>query len=449
MIRRTFERVLGVLVFAGIVLVGLEMALRAFPGALVPLDWLKRFRSETRVEIAQRLALPNETQVWELPRDDDGPPLHLYRGNERTLQRFSAEEESDVTRDAQGFCNPARDRYDLPSIDVVILGDSFTGCLATDPEASWMSRIGQLTGLSVYNVGKGGIGPYEYLQIFRHFGLPKQPRVVILNVYEGNDLRDSVRYHRHVAAVRSGGRGFPSASDRYEPELDYETLLDNPIGRRSYASNLVLAAVGKTAEGAGNAFARATGRAPRRIDFRYELRFDDGTTVPFNVQNADTGEVAHARSLREGDVALAAFDEALEKFVALAREHGFRPVVSYAPSAYTAYADFVAFGDDALTELMPWFSRVQRDHLRRRGEELGYVFLDLTPALQSAAQRLQGEELLYYPANVHYTPSGHRIVGDALAVEIAGLVEPGVDAPVGPDRRHRAGAGRSPRRALP
>jgi hypothetical protein len=102
----------------GIVLVGLEMAPRALPGALVPLDWLKRFRSETRVEIAQRLALPNEMQVWELPRDDDGPPLHLCMGNERTLQRFSAEEESDVTRDAQGFCNPARDRYDLPSIDV-------------------------------------------------------------------------------------------------------------------------------------------------------------------------------------------------------------------------------------------------------------------------------------------------------------------------------------------
>jgi hypothetical protein len=53
----------------------------------------------------------------------------------RTVQRFSSQERSDVTTDAQGFCNPPRDSYDRPRIDVVIMGDSFTGCVAANPEA--------------------------------------------------------------------------------------------------------------------------------------------------------------------------------------------------------------------------------------------------------------------------------------------------------------------------
>ena len=409
---RVTKRLVGVLVFVGILVAGLEMGLRAFPGELIPIGWLKRFQSDVRVEIAQRLSLPNQTQMWELPRDDGGPPLQLYKGKARTKQRFTSEETSNVARDAQGFCNPPHDSYDRPSIDVIIMGDSFTGCLAADPDATWMSRIGQLTGLSVYNLGKGGIGPYDYLQIFRHFGLAKKPRFALMNIYEGNDLRD---------AVRNGGSGYDSAGDRFEPELDYQTLLDNPLGRSSYAANLGLVAIGKVYEGVDNVISRALGEARERVDFRYELRFADGTSVPFNVQNADQDEVRYARRLQRDEVQLSAFDEALERFVALGREHNFRPIVSYAPSAYTAYADVVAFEDDALTKLMPWFSDQQRAYLRQKAEELGFVFVDLTPALQAAAHGLQDEELLYYPANVHYTPSGHRVVADALAPVIMEL----------------------------
>lgn len=417
---RLARRLAGIAVFAGILLGGLEAGLRIFPGELIPMSWLKRFQSDLRVEIAERLALPNESQMWELPRDDDGPPLQLYRANAHTEQAFSAEARSDVTRDAQGFCNPPRDRYDRATIDVVVLGDSFAECIAADPAATWASRIGELSGLSVYNLGKGGIGPYDYLQIFRHFGLPKSPKIVVMSVYEGNDLRDAVRHHDHIAAVRSGGSGYADAADRFEPEIDYEALLDKPFVRRSYALNVGAVALGKAREGIGNAVARAAGNKRERIDFRYELRFDDAI-VPFNVQNADHAEVRYALRLRRGEVELSAWDAALERFVALGHEHDFVPVVAYAPSAYTAYADFVAFEDEALATLMPWFSATQRAWLRDKAEALEVAFLDLTHPLRDGARRLQAEDLLYHPAHVHYTPSGHRLVGDALAAAIEEL----------------------------
>ena len=417
---RLARRLAGILVFTGILLGGLEAGLRAFPEELIPIGWLKRFQSDLRVEIAERLSLPNESQIWELPRDDDGPPLQLYQPNARTERTFSASERSEVTRDAQGFCNPPRDDYDRATIDVVVLGDSFAGCVAADPQGTWMSRIGRLTGLSVYNLGKGGIGPYDYLQILRQFGLPKSPKIVVMNIYEGNDLRDAVRHHEHVEAVRQGGSGYADAADRFEPELDYEDLLDRPVVRRSYAANVGAVALGKAREGIGNAIARATGKMQEPVDFRYALRFA-GDTVAFNTQNADQAEVRYARRLRQGEVELAALEAALVRFVAMAREHDFLPVVAYAPSAYTAYADFVAFEDGALTTLMPWFSATQRAWLREKAEALGFAFVDLTPALQAGARRLQEEELLYYPANVHYTPAGHRLVGDALAPAIMDL----------------------------
>ncbi len=83
--------------------------------------------------------------MWQLPRDDGGPPLQLYRPNVHTKQNFSCKGDgATVTHDAQGFCNPPRDSYDRASIEVIIMGNSFALCVAADAEATWMSRIGQL-----------------------------------------------------------------------------------------------------------------------------------------------------------------------------------------------------------------------------------------------------------------------------------------------------------------
>jgi hypothetical protein len=103
--------------------------------------------------------------------------------------------------------------------------------------------------------------------------------------------------------------------------------------------NVGAVALGKAHEGISKAIAKARGEAPEDVNFRYELRLADGTIVPFNVQNADRAEVRYARLLQRGEVQLSAFDDALARFVAVGHEHEFQPIVSYAPSAHTAYAD--------------------------------------------------------------------------------------------------------------
>jgi hypothetical protein len=257
-----------------------------------------------------------------------------------------------------------------------------------------------------------------------------------MNVYEGNDLRDALRYHE--VAASHGGDG-AIASDRNRDPIDYQALLDHPLGRTSYAVNLVVVALGQAWEGIRNGVLRLVGSeaAPEEVDFRYTLRFAEGE-VPFNVENADESEVRHARMLRAGTVSLEAFDDALARFGALAREHGFTAIVSYTPSAYTAYAPFVEFRDPSLAELLTWFHAEQVRYLETKARGLGMRFVDLTPALAREARARQGRDLLYDPTNVHCTPSGHRVQAETLAEVLFALERGGAPAFAG-----AAGAGTS------
>ena len=409
------KKIVGLLVFLAIFFGGFEIALRAYP-ELIPLTLLKRFHKEPRLEISQRRSLWNESQMRVIGRDDGGPTLKLFKPHSKIWYDFHGKDEKGFTlMDDQGFCNPRRDPYDRAKIDVIAIGDSFTWCVVLSPQATWISQVGEITGMPVYNLGRGGIGPYDYLQILKHFGLTRKPDYVIMNIYEGNDLRDSVRYQEHIAAAQEGRVLYREAADRSTREIDLDSLLDYPLIRDSYALNFTAAVTDKAYEGVKNAILRASGGdAPERVNFHYRLQFP-GKTVDFNLQNADESEVRFARKLEKGDIDFSAFNDALSEFVALARQHGYTPVVAYSPSAYTGYADFVEFEDPSLTELMPWFSRTQRKFLQDKATELGYIFVDLTPALQAAGKSLKEEELLYHPINVHFTVKGNRIVAETLA----------------------------------
>jgi hypothetical protein len=310
--------------------------------------------------------------------------------------------------DDQGFCNPARDSYHRDRIDIVAVGDSFVWCTAVAPDATWGSRLGVLTGRSVYSLGRGGIGVYEYLQLLKHFGLPKRPAAVIMNVYEGNDLRDALRFHwdRRKRGLGSSRELGPS------PILGHGLL-----ARKSYALNFL-------GSGGQRVVAVARNRSlTAGTNFRYRIAFPD-RTVAFNRDNDNVDEVLHARLLREGRIGLDVFDEGLAAFVELARSEGFRPIVTYSPSAYTAYAGRVEFEDASLKDLLAWYSAEQRRYFAEAMASLGGDYLDLTSDLQGAAER--SADPLYFPTNLHWTPAAHEVVARAALDRLGGAL---TDAP--------------------
>jgi SGNH hydrolase-like domain, acetyltransferase AlgX len=65
------------------------------------------------------------------------------------------------------------------------------------------------------------------------------------------------------------------------------------------------------------------------------------------------------------------------------------------------------------------FSDRQRGYFARKAAEAGFVYRDLTPALQRAAAELPSTQRLYFRTNVHLTPAGHAVVAAEVAEEIS------------------------------
>ncbi len=398
-----------------VVAVLLEISLRLFP-ALIPSSLLLNFQKDLREEVAHRKGLPSASDTRFIERTDGGPPLRVYRPEREISFPFDAEDRDAVSRtlmDGQGFCNP-KGSYDHPSIDIIAIGDSFTWCVGVAPEDTWVGRLAAMSGLGAYSLGVGGIGPYEGLQLLERFGLAKSPQVVVMNVYGGNDLRGAVQFHeyRQKLSLREGRAHLVDACVGLPGPVCviYRTLKEGPIGRNSYAFNLISNATRDSILRVRRALAPEESK--EEPSFRYRVRLGSGEVL-FNRGNADLDDLEYARRLESGDISLDAFGEALERFVALGREHGFRPVVSFTPAAYAAYADRVTFEDPPAGELIQRFSDGERAYFASRAAALGYAFVDFTPALRQAAGA--GGEPLYFPSNVHLTKAGHAVIAGVLA----------------------------------
>jgi lysophospholipase L1-like esterase len=381
-----------------------EAALRAFPQA-IPLALLAEFHPEIRSRIASRRRLQRVEDTVLLPRDDGGPAdrMWVYKGGAEITKEFDEPGIVPTVRmDDMGFCNPEPGAYEVEKLDVAVLGDSLTWCTNVAPADAWPARLAEATGLEIYNFAIPGRGLYEHLQVLKRFGLAKSPRVVILAVYEGNDLRDAVRFFEERDGSEAGRRRCPFRLSRL-CDL-HESLMEAFPARHSYAYNVLLSSAWRLAYLAQKS----------DVDFRYVVEFPDGVRMPFNIHNADREEVQFAEGLRERQVRPELFDQALAAFVALAGENEFVPIVAYIPSAHSAYAEMLRFEDESIADLMLSYSDTLRRYFAGRSTDLGYRFLDLTPALQEAARTLPSDRRLYFRSNVHLTPEGHELVARRL-----------------------------------
>jgi hypothetical protein len=277
-------------------LVLLEAGLHLFP-MVIPLPLLIYFNTAVRAEIAHRLNLSNKWDVIYLERDDGGPELWIYRPG--AMVRWPVKDTGAVEirqMDEMGFCNPPEHSYNLSQIDIIALGDSFTTCYAVNPSDTWSSQLGRLTGLSTYNLGRIGLGTHGEIQILKQFGLQKSPRIVILNVYEGNDLRDAMRYYQY--------RQSQEQPETQSPDLNQKLTDTGLLGRYSYVFNLAFAFINYSQEKFSNLPSSDTSdespdsASTNGVDFRYDLVFDE-TVIPFNANNEDRDEVYQARSVQQ------------------------------------------------------------------------------------------------------------------------------------------------------
>lgn len=394
MLRRAAGKLALVAVSVGLVLALAEVVLRAWPG-LIGREVLLEFDRSLRARVAARLGLPRQHErrcLGPEERADAGPELCLFVPG--TLHRFDLEPEDraagaigEVRLDGRGFCNPphaaARERA-----DVVAVGDSFTACTAVAAEDTWPARLEARTGLAVQDLGVPGVGLHEYVEVLARDGLAFEPRVVVVGVYGGNDLRDALRFREHL---ERGGR-----------PRERDAGFAAPLLRHSYALSFVRAA--------GEVLAQRWTRP--EIDFGFEIAVR-GHAQAMNQCGSDLDEVRVARALAAGRAdPVREWDAPLERLADLARERGLRVVVAYLPAAHSAYAPSVRFADAEIGALVSALDEAQRNALPALAERHGLAFVDCTPALRAAAPEA---ELAYFPGNLHPTAAGHAMLAACVA----------------------------------
>lgn len=386
-----------------------EISLRLVPG-LIPPYMLLYFNKDLRHEIAARQNLPLADQTYEITRDDSGPALHIYKPGITIENQFTDVGSKTVTVDENGFCNEPTTYSNNDSFDIVTIGDSFTFCTNVHYSETWSDSLGKKLSATVYNLGSPAKGMYEYLQILKNFGLEKRPKIVVMAVYEGNDLRDAIKYHDYINQAGTGEKNREEDCGGSRVCELYITLQNNRIGMYSYAYNLSLVSVRMLRAW----FINAKNGVEHVRDFSYSMEGSGGVIV-LNPDNTDEDEVINARKLQNGEVALDVFDDALDEFVRLAKENNFRPIIVYIPSAYTAYQNEIKFADAELLPIMENYSRQQRAYFSNKAQELSVVYIDTTEDLVRIAGDYKAKEkLLYFPHNVHLTPYGHTIVSKSI-----------------------------------
>ncbi|MDA0372312.1 MAG: GDSL-type esterase/lipase family protein [Planctomycetota bacterium] len=277
--------------------------------------------------------------------------------------------------DANGF----RNEEGLKRADLVFIGDSYTEAAQVDSSDTFVARVGVAQGMSVANLGRGAYGPQQELVVLRRHAAGYEPKVVVWQFFDGNDLVDAEQYARW----RAGG------ADR--PVTLLRRYLDNSFFRP---------------------WLEAT-RRPKRGDFA-RLVLDDGSEVPVTVRYR-----WKPNQLDERADGMAATGAALREGVAFCRERGIQVLVVVVPVMARVLGDRLRFDDPADAERYvpaesPDAGRDFATGLAAVCAELDVPCVDLAAAFSASA----GADGIYIPRDEHLDLRGHEIAAEAIGAAL-------------------------------
>ncbi|MBK8977041.1 MAG: SGNH/GDSL hydrolase family protein [Planctomycetes bacterium] len=275
--------------------------------------------------------------------------------------------------DERGFRNPDGTRGGA----IAFLGDSYTEAAQVELDDTFVRIVGERLGETVVNYGRGAYGPQQERIVLERYALagdPK-PRVVVWQLFEGNDLTDAEEFVRW----RDGDHETVPLRDRF-----LQNSFFAPLVRQTYRD--------------------------KRGDYA-ELRLDDGTELPITLRypvrrdwlgQRPRGWVETERALREGHE--------------LCRAAGVELVVVFLPVAARVLSDRLRFATDADRErILPSGYETDRGFataVRALCVQLGVRFVDLLPVFRRALDA--GADGIYIPRDEHLDLRGHRLVAQAL-----------------------------------
>jgi hypothetical protein len=299
--------------------------------------------------------------------------------------------------DWQGFRNPS----EIRNADLVFIGDSFTEAGNVGEEETFVRRTASEVARTGRNLGLFGYSPQEELIVLEKYGLPCEPKVVVWQLCEGNDLNDAVQYaRRHLqweAAGRPGRIGDQVARHTAWTQYSPTYWLFQLFAKRT---RFWLEASFRDAQGT-----------------THSTRF---SYLPPRVQPASGTPATRAREIHRGLVLIA---QAIHEGRRLLDARGIRLVILFLPTKMTTMGDLVVFDSWSMERLPARWQVPERESfgtlLGRFCKERGIPYVDATRALR---QEVQTGELTFLPFDTHLSPRGHEIVSELLVKELQPLL---------------------------
>jgi len=335
-------------------------------------------------------------------RQYDYPPLYGIEVQPTTI---------DWLTDEDGFRNGGTKRFN----DIIVIGDGFIedGQSLDDTFPNRLEK--HFSGITVRNLGTGGYGPFQYLEVLNRYGIKRNPKYALIAFNEVNELIDIETYLRWRKGKGAGLRELYDAKtgalskpffNRYT-EMLVETarhiqkvavamaydLLEklNMYGSRPVHPDVVVVEIGKKAT--------------------YKMLFID-RLIPESAE-----EILASNNGRH-------LKEILIEFKELCVRNKIVPLIMFIPSAAHIYAQYS-------TEMSGrnWL-KVRADQIAAKqnvqhaistlARALDIELIDLSHSFESAAK---DGKMLYRPLSTHWNSEGMevaaRIVKGALEPKIS------------------------------
>jgi PAS domain S-box-containing protein len=292
------------------------------------------------------------------------------------------------TRQAEPFelrydHNGFRNDEDLASAEIAVIGDSYVESQMVPSSVLATTRLATSTQKTVANLGQSGYGPQQELVVLKRYALPLHPDVVVWVFYEGNDLLDAQQYADMVKRLGEKMRSMEMIWDRSFTKNSLSWIMRFIKGCSPPAKLPAVAATVLDNEG-----------QEHRVYIKGR-----STSVSLTKQDLN--------ALKES---VTAIGEAYR----LVHKEGARFIVVFAPTAFRVYRDIARFERAGKGNSPPWALDDLPDRLRKMISEISpdIGYLDLTPALRSAAKK---NSLVFLSDDTHWSSEGHQVVADTLA----------------------------------
>ncbi|MDP8246126.1 MAG: SGNH/GDSL hydrolase family protein [Candidatus Hinthialibacter antarcticus] len=327
-------------------------------------------------------------------------PFALYSLYDPSAWKDEARPQIVFKTDAQGFRNDG----EIESPDMVVIGDSFTHGAFVDRDEIWSSQLAERLNKTEQNFGLSAFSPQQSNNILQRFGLPQSPKIVVYQLFFGNDFDDAAQFHRWK---QSGKAYLPFLREQLGemPQLamTWQWFRDRFLHQEKQTQS---------------------GWRP------IECRVGSNT---YAMGFGPPGGVLYQE--KEQILAYPGFAMTIETIEAMAREcrdAGAHFLVCAVPAKASVYMDCIvdrenqerflrqqglsnqiAFEDArSLIDNLP---ALFEEEMKQRGID----FVDLTLPLRGDA--VEKSALLYYPFDTHWNPGGHAAAAQILTEEIRQL----------------------------